>query len=81
MVHGLSWLRSVLDCGSARDLASLGITMSAQEQQSSSVPSHQDNEQEKETNTEYVMDIPDSWQLSPQQRAFIDLFDEEEQKK
>lgn len=55
--------------------------MSAQEQQSSSEPSHQDNEQEKETNTEYVMDIPDSWQLSPQQRAFIDLFDEEEQKK
>ncbi|WP_213132611.1 hypothetical protein [Citrobacter sp. FP75] len=55
--------------------------MSAQEQQPTTTPSQQDNEHAQEPTPEYGKNIPDAWQLSPQQQAFIDLFDEDEEQK
>lgn len=52
--------------------------MTAQEQHASSEPSQRNKEHEKATTTECGEDIPASWQLSPQQRAFIDLFAEDD---
>ena len=56
--------------------------MSAQRQPSSPQPPHREAEQTSDSAAEYGTEIPASWQLSPEQRAFIDLFDEndEEQK-
>ena len=51
--------------------------MSTQEQQSTVTPAHHNNEQENETVIEKKQDIPASWDLSPEQRAFIDLFIED----
>ncbi|WP_260864265.1 hypothetical protein [Citrobacter sp. Marseille-Q6884] len=54
--------------------------MTAQEQHASSEPAqcNKEQEHEKATTTECGEDIPASWQLSPQQRAFIDLFAEDD---
>ncbi|MDW2645523.1 hypothetical protein RYZ59_18350 [Citrobacter sp. HN-141] len=52
--------------------------MSTQEQRSSATPAHHDNEQANETVVEKKQDIPASWDLSPEQRAFIDLFIEDD---
>ncbi|MDE9677409.1 MULTISPECIES: hypothetical protein [Citrobacter] len=53
--------------------------MSAPEQQSTVVPSP--HEQESKTVAEKEPKIPESWNLSPEQRAFIDLLtDDDEQK-
>ncbi|MEG0101144.1 MAG: hypothetical protein RR184_02995 [Citrobacter sp.] len=53
--------------------------MSIQEQQSATTPSQHDNEHAQESTPEYGKNIPGAWQLSPQQRAFIELFDEDEE--
>jgi hypothetical protein len=79
MVHGLYWFRPVLDCGCVGDLERVGLTMSIQEQQSATTPSQHDNEHAQESIPEYGKNIPGAWQLSPQQRAFIELFDEDEE--
>ena len=55
--------------------------MSAAHPQSTVTPSHRDNEHEQETGTEKEPTIPGSWELSPQQRAFIDLFSEDDEQK
>ncbi|HGY3717392.1 hypothetical protein [Citrobacter sp. Res13-Sevr-PEB04-36] len=55
--------------------------MSVQQQQPKSPASQQNNEHAQETTTESGKNVPDEWQLSPQQRAFIDLFDEDEEQK
>ena len=81
MVHGLSRFSPVLDCGCTGDLERVGLEMSVQQQQSTSTPSQQDNEHAQDTTTESGKNIPDAWQLSPAQRAFIDLFDEDEEQK
>ncbi|HGN9371096.1 TPA: hypothetical protein ACK11E_004817 [Citrobacter pasteurii] len=52
--------------------------MSTQEQQSTVTPAHHDNEQANENVVENKQDIPASWDLSPEQRAFIDLFIEDD---
>ncbi|MDA8500823.1 hypothetical protein [Citrobacter sp. Igbk 17] len=52
--------------------------MSTQEQPSTVTPAHHDNEQANETVVEKKQDIPASWDLSSEQRAFIDLFIEDD---
>ncbi|EFE09631.1 hypothetical protein [Citrobacter youngae] len=54
--------------------------MSAPEQRSTVTPSPQDHEPESNTAAENGPQIPPSWTLSPEQRAFIDLFTDDEQK-
>lgn len=53
--------------------------MSAQCQSSSPQPPHREAEQTSDSAAEYGTEIPDSWQLSPEQRAFTDLFDEDDE--
>ncbi|EPJ3207401.1 hypothetical protein JGC44_21125 [Salmonella enterica subsp. enterica serovar Derby] len=52
--------------------------MSTQEQQSTVIPAHHDNEQANENIVEDKQGIPASWDLSPEQRAFIELFIEDD---
>lgn len=54
--------------------------MSVPEQQSTVTPSAHDIEQENNTSAENGPEVPTSWRLSPDQRAFIDLFTDDEQK-
>lgn len=62
------------------DLESVGITMVGQEQlESSPLCQHSDNE--TETKRECSVVIPDDWQLTSQQQAFIELFAEDDQPK
>ncbi len=57
-----------------------GITMVGQEQlESSPLCQHSDNE--TETKRECSVVIPDDWQLTSQQQAFIELFAEDDQPK
>lgn len=57
-----------------------GITMVGQEQLESS-PLCQDSDNEPETKRECSVVIPDDWQLTSQQQAFIELFAEDDQPK
>ena len=62
------------------DLESVGITMVGQEQlESSPLCQHSDNEPEAKRECSVV--IPDDWQLTSQQQAFIELFAEDDQPK
>ncbi|HGW6102855.1 TPA: hypothetical protein ACNIQM_004791 [Citrobacter werkmanii] len=54
--------------------------MSAPEQHATVSPSPHENEQESNSGAENGPEIPISWTLSPEQRAFIDLFTDDEQK-
>ena len=54
--------------------------MSASEQHVTATPSPHENEPESTTGAENGPEIPTSWTLSPEQRAFIDLFIDDEQK-
>ena len=57
-----------------------GQVMSASEQHATATPSSHENEPESTTSAENGPEIPTSWTLSPEQRAFIDLFTDDEQK-
>ncbi|OSK79697.1 hypothetical protein EAAG_03520 [Escherichia coli H001] len=58
----------------------MGITMVGQEQlESSPFCQHSDNEPEAKRECSVV--IPDDWQLTSQQQAFIELFAEDDQPK
>lgn len=58
----------------------VGITMVGQEQlESSPLCQHSDNEPEAKRECSVV--IPDDWQLTSQQQAFIELFAEDDQPK
>ncbi|HFS5791238.1 TPA: hypothetical protein ACH1J3_005153 [Citrobacter werkmanii] len=54
--------------------------MSAPEQHDTVTPSPHENEQESNSGAENGPEIPTSLTLSPEQRAFIDLFTDDEQK-
>ncbi|ELT0524913.1 TPA: hypothetical protein NDT34_003753 [Citrobacter freundii] len=54
--------------------------MSAPEQHSTERLSSHDHEQESKTVAEKGQKVPESWNLSPEQRAFIDLLTDDEQK-
>lgn len=57
--------------------------MSAPEQHSTERLSPHDHEQESKTVAEVAekgQKVPESWNLSPEQRAFIDLLTDDEQK-
>ncbi|MFS3556243.1 hypothetical protein [Citrobacter braakii] len=55
--------------------------MSTLKQRSTVMPSPDDHEQESQRSAENKPNIPETWKLSPEQRAFIDLFaDDDEQK-
>ena len=55
--------------------------MSAPKQHSTETLSPHDHEQESKTVAEKGQKVPESWNLSPEQRAFIDLLtDDDEQK-
>ena len=59
----------------------VGVSMSAPEQHSTERLSPHDHEQESKTVAEKGQKVPESWNLSPEQRAFIDLLtDDDEQK-
>lgn len=54
--------------------------MSAPEQHTTVTPSPHENEPDSNIGAENGPEIPISWTLSPEQRAFIDLFTDDEQK-
>ncbi|CAD7564750.1 MULTISPECIES: hypothetical protein [Citrobacter] len=55
--------------------------MSTPEQRSTATPSPDSREHESQRDAENKPNIPVTWKLSPEQRAFIDLFaDDDEQK-
>jgi hypothetical protein len=75
-----AWLAVFLGGCRTADLESVGITMVGQEQlESSPLCQHSDNE--TETKRECSVVIPDDWQLTSQQQAFIELFAEDDQPK
>lgn len=75
-----SWFCTFLGGCRTADLESVGITMVGQEQlESSPLCQHSDNE--TETKRECSVVIPDDWQLTSQQQAFIELFAEDDQPK
>lgn len=77
---GFSWFCTFLGGYRTADLESVGITMVGQEQlESSPLCQHSDNE--PETKRECSVVIPDDWQLTSQQQAFIELFAEDDQPK
>ena len=53
--------------------------MSAAEQHSIVTPSPDDHEQESHRGAENKPNIPASWELTPEQRAFSDLFTEDDE--
>lgn len=55
--------------------------MSAPEQHSNVTPASHDHEQESKTVAEKDPKIPESWNLSPEQRAFIDLLTDDDKQK
>ena len=58
-----------------------GQVMSTPEQRSTATPSPDSREHESQRDAENKPNIPLTWKLSPEQRAFIDLFaDDDEQK-
>ncbi len=74
------WFCTFLGGCRTADLESVGITMVGQEQlESSPLCQHSDNE--TETKRECSVVIPDDWQLTSQQQAFIELFAEDDQPK
>lgn len=77
---GFSWFCTFLGGCRTADLESVGITMVGQEQLESS-PLCQDSDNEPETKRECSVVIPDDWQLTSQQQAFIELFAEDDQPK
>lgn len=59
----------------------VGVSMSAPKQHSTVTPASHEHEHESKTVAEKGPKIPESWNLSPEQRAFIDLLtDDDEQK-
>lgn len=77
---GFSWFCTFLGGCRTADLESVGITMVGQEQlESSPLCQHSDNE--TETKRECSVVIPDDWQLTSQQQAFIEPFAEDDQPK
>ncbi len=80
LAGSISWFCSFLGGCRTADLESVGITMVGQEQlESSPLCQHSDNE--TETKRECSVVIPDDWQLTSQQQAFIELFAEDDQQK
>ncbi len=80
LAGGFSWFCTFLGGCRTADLESVGITMVGQEQlESSPLCQHSDNE--TETKRECSVVIPDDWQLTSQQQAFIELFAEDDQPK
>lgn len=80
LAGGISWFCTFLGGCRTADLESVGITMVGQEQlESSPLCQHSDNE--PETKRECSVVIPDDWQLTTQQQAFIELFGEDDQPK
>lgn len=55
--------------------------MSVPEQHSTVTPASHDHEQESKTVAEKEPKIPESWNLSPEQRAFIDLLTGDDEQK
>ena len=75
-----AWLAVFLGGCRTAYLEIVGITMVGQEQlESSPLCQHSDNEPEAKRECSVV--IPDDWQLTSQQQAFIELFAEDDQPK
>ena len=55
--------------------------MVVQEQHQVALPLSQHSDNETETKRECSVVIPDDWQLTSQQQAFIELFAEDDQQK
>lgn len=76
----VSWFCTFLGGCRTAYLEIVGITMVGQEQlESSPLCQHSDNEPEAKRECSVV--IPDDWQLTSQQQAFIELFAEDDQPK
>lgn len=55
--------------------------MVVHEPQQTVLPTCQPGDNEQETQSECAKTIPESWKLTQQQQAFIDLFSEDDQPK
>ena len=58
-----------------------GQSMSAPEQRVTVAPSPDDLEQESQCGAVNKPNIPATWKLSPEQRAFIELFEDDDEQK
>lgn len=81
MACGLPGLSAVLARGCAADLECMGVEMAVHEQQQTSPPTCQPCDSSGEEKIARVKTTPESWKLTQQQQAFIDLFNEDEQPK
>lgn len=79
MAERIPGFRAVLDCCRTADLAVLGLNMLTSERVKPAKPRAPAVKKPVENNNK--VNVPDEWKLTPEQKEFIELFNQDENKK